>query len=273
MKEFPKVAIILLNYNGLADTIECLESLEKVTYPNYELNLVDNCSDGNDVEILREKYNHLYDNLIEIKPKNLGFAGGNDFALRKLRNREDIDYFFLLSNDTTVKEDFLEILVQTAERDGKIGIVGPKIFFYEEPSKVWFSGGEIDWFRASFLEKKDNYFRKTPLKVRILQGCCWLVRKEVFNKIGYLDENYYLYFEDADFCTRAKKAGYLIVWEPNSIMYHKINLKPRRTSPTGFYHYYRSKIIFMKKLAPWPYKILFLATFPVYLGIKIVIMG
>ena len=88
MSKFPKVAIILLSYNRLQDTIECLKSVKKNTYPNYELHLVNNCSEEKDVKILKGKYNSFYDNLMEIKPKNLGFTGGNNFALNKLKERK-----------------------------------------------------------------------------------------------------------------------------------------------------------------------------------------
>jgi len=115
--QHPKVSIIILNWNGLKDTIECLESLKKITYPNYEVIVVDNDSKGNDADILEERYKN-YIRVIRNK-ENLGFAGGNNVAIRQVLKEEKSDYILLLNNDTIVEPNFLEELIKIALQDEK----------------------------------------------------------------------------------------------------------------------------------------------------------
>ena len=141
---YPRVGIIILNWNGIADTVECLESVKKITYPKYDVVLVDNGSTGDDAEVLKEKYGdyiHLLCN-----SENLGFAGGVDVGLRYAMGTIHPAYFLLLNNDTVVAPDFLDELVKVAESDETIGIVGPRIYYYDyrgENNILWFAGGKI----------------------------------------------------------------------------------------------------------------------------------
>jgi len=256
MNKFPKVAIILLNYNGLEDTIECLQSIKKNTSPNYELYLVDNCSNGGDVKVLKEQYASFYDSLMEIKPKNLGFTGGNNFALNRLRDRKDINYFLLLSNDIVADPNFLVELVKIAESNPKIGIVGPKIYDYSFTGKtnviqsagskinLWFGksdaigGGQID--RGQFNEAS---------QVDYVAGCCLLIKKELVEKIGLLNEKYFAYHEDTEWCMRAVKAGYLIFCAPESKIWHRGGATFGEFSKTSAYYGTRNTFLFEKKYA------------------------
>src|SRR3989338_5442408 len=124
----PRVSVIILNWNGLDDTIECLESLKKITYPNYEVILVDNASSGDDVAQLRKKFGK-YIKIIQ-NDKNYGFAEGNNIAIRKVMKENKSKYVLLLNNDTVVDAKFLDELVKTGESDPKVGIVGPIIYNY-----------------------------------------------------------------------------------------------------------------------------------------------
>ena len=138
----PKVSIIILNWNSLDDTVHCLESLEKITYPNYDIIVVDNGSKGNDAEILREKFKG-YIHIIE-NDKNYGFPEGCNIGMRYALKNSAPDYILLLNNDTTVAPDFLAEMVKIAESDPLIGIAGPKIYFYHEPYKIQSVGLQID---------------------------------------------------------------------------------------------------------------------------------
>ena len=128
--KYSKVTIILLNWNGKEDTIECLESLKHITYPNYEILLVDNGSTDGSVECFRERYPGM--EIIE-NGENLGFAEGNNVGIRRAMD-EGADYVLLLNNDTVVDPEFLGELVKVGESDPKIGIVGPKICYYNNKS-------------------------------------------------------------------------------------------------------------------------------------------
>ena len=139
---YPRVSVVILNLNGLEHTLECLESLKKITYPNYDVIVVDNASNGDDVKILREKsgdYVHIIEN-----DKNYGFAEGSNIGMRYALRTFCPAYLLLLNNDTVVAPDFLDELVKVAESSDEIGIVGPKIYYYDfEGHKyvIWFAGG------------------------------------------------------------------------------------------------------------------------------------
>jgi len=139
--QHPKVSIIILNWNGLKDTIECLESLKKITYPNYEVIVVDNDSKGNDADILEERYKN-YIRVIRNK-ENLGFAGGNNVAIRQVLKEEKSDYILLLNNDTIVEPNFLEELIKIALQDEKIAIIGSVIADHYI-KKITFTNSKID---------------------------------------------------------------------------------------------------------------------------------
>ena len=121
----PKVAIVILNWNGLADTLECLDSLQKIVYPNYVVVVIDNGSNGNDAEIIKKKFGDFV--FVIEEEKNLGFAGGCNEGIRWALH-SGAKYVLLLNNDTVVDPNFLIELVNVAQNDPQIGIVGPKVY-------------------------------------------------------------------------------------------------------------------------------------------------
>src|SRR4030042_2187559 len=137
----PKVSIIILNWNGLEDTIECLNSLKKITYPNYKVILVDNGSKGNDARVLREKFGD-YIHLIE-NDRNYGYAKGVNIGIRYALANSASEYILLLNNDTVVAPDFLNQLVKLAESDSSVGIVGPKTYYYGSSSRLESIGARL----------------------------------------------------------------------------------------------------------------------------------
>lgn len=248
-----KVSIRTLNWNGLANTTECLESLKKITYPNYDVIVVDNGSKGDDVKVLREKFkSYVY--IIE-NDKDYGFAEGSNIGIRYALKNLNSDYILLLDNDTTVDPEFLTELVKVAESDPKIGIVGSLVYYHNEPKKIWFGGGKINWWEGAtyhlHLNEIDNGQINEIKEVDYIVGCALMAKREVFEKIGLLDLEYFIYFEETDFCVRAKRAGYKIVFVPGSKIWHKISSSGGgEFSPTFAYYYTRNKILFMKKNAP-----------------------
>ena len=205
--EAPRIAIVILNWNGLEDTIECLESLRTITYPNYEVLVVDNGSEGNDVEVLRGKYGS-YVHIIE-NGSNLGFAGGTNVGIRHALKLGS-DYVLALNNDITVDRQFLNELVDVAEKQEGIGAVGPKFYDYYNPTKV-----QVPSMYWSVGDK--------PKEMGAIVGIAFLVKREVFEKVGLLDETFYpAYCEDRDFFGRLKENGYMIMCVPSSVVYHKL---------------------------------------------------
>src|SRR3989339_592778 len=242
------IYIIILNWNNFDDASKCIQSVCVANYPKFSIVLVDNASENNSLPRLKAAFGHI--SFVENK-QNLGFTGGNNVGI-KYALEHQADYVLLLNNDTVVKPDFLSELVRIAESDPQIGIVGPKIYF---------SNSKIIWFAGGFLNKKtgfayhrgenepDNGQYDNVLEIDFASGCAMLIKKEVFEKIGMLDEDYYHSHEDANFCVKAKEAGFKVVYNPASIIYHKLaRSSGGRRSP--FYLYYRTRnhLIFKEKL-------------------------
>ncbi len=253
----PKVSIIIVNWNGLEDTIECLESLKRITYPNYEVIMVDNASANNEAQILQEKFgDYLY--LIQ-NDKNYGFAEGNNIAIRYVQDISAPDYVLLLNNDTVVHPHFLDELVSVAESDSSIGIAGPKSYFYSAPDIIQFTTAKLDLWRglATHVGVREidsgqyNYIQDTDY----CWGSCFLIRKAVIYSIGMFDISYFAYWEETDYCMRAKKAGFRIVYCPQAKIWHKgwtriwdKNFEVSKLT-TAIYYKERNRFIFMGKHA------------------------
>ncbi len=247
----PLVIIVLLYYNHLDDTIECLESLRNIKYTNYKILLVDNGSFDDSSQHLKEKYSWLDIRRIE---KNCGFAGGSNFGIREAI-KENPDYIFLVSNDVIVDKAVLKELVEEGENSKEVGIIGPKVFYYSIPNLIYSAGGKINfWTGVNILigaKKRDNIKFNKKNYVDYITGCAILIKKEVFEKVGYLDEDYFLYSEDVDFCFRTLKGSYKILYVPRGVVWHKVCGTVRHLSPSFIYYMIRNQLLFMKKHAKW----------------------
>jgi GT2 family glycosyltransferase len=213
-----KLYIIVLNFNGGKDVIECLESLEKSQkLKGWETDIlvVDNKSSDGSVQAIKERFRDI--GIIENK-KNLGFAAGNNVGIKYALKRE-ADAVLLLNQDTVVGEKFLDPLVQNSA-----DIVGPVIKFKRDKRWIYDYGGRINWLlgRATHQESPRYLNNIYYCSKEYVSGCGMLVKKKVFEKIGLLDERFFLYFEDVDFCLRANKAGFTIGVEKNSTILHKL---------------------------------------------------
>ena len=242
-----KVSIIILNWNGLDDTVDCLQSLKEINYPDYNIIIVDNGSKGNDAEILKGKFGE-YVHIIE-NDKDYGFAGGCNIGIRyALRNFEP-DYILLLNNDTVVAPDFLAEMVSVAESNPSIGIAGPKIYFYHDPDKIQAIGGQINWRTGmtSMLgigETDVGQFNEIR-EVDWVVGCALLIKREVLQTIGLLYERYFAYFEETDWCVRCSRAGYLVIYAPGARVWHKKRWSMEEISGLTMYYVTRNRFLFM----------------------------
>ncbi len=254
----PKVSIILLNCNGKEFTIDCLKSLQKINYKNYEVIVVDNGSDDGFVSIAKKQFPYV--KLIESK-KNLGFAQGNNVGA-ELALKNGSDYVLLLNNDTVVDRNFLKELVNTAESDKTTGITGPKMYYFDSPKKIWFAGGKLDIKRGLFdhigyKELDSDRFSKQK-EVDYMTGCTMLIKKEVIKNLGLFDPVYFAYVEDIDFCLRTRKAGYNIMFVPEAKIWHKVSsYSGGESSPFKTYFKNRNILIFMRKHADNKTKLIF----------------
>lgn len=218
---YPKVSIIILNWNGFEDTIECIESLKKITYPNYEIVVADNASSGDDVRILKEKYGD-YIHMIA-NDQNYGFPEGNNIGMRYALGK-GTDYLLLLNNDVIVDCEFLSKLVKVAEDDASIGIVGSKIYYYHRPNRIQAAGGKIRWWLGDikvYGEQEDVGQYDYIAERDFVYGTSFLIKKAVIDKISFMDPYFFFSVEEYDYCTRAKRAGFKVMYVSQSKVWHK----------------------------------------------------
>lgn len=220
----PKICVIILNWNGVTDTSECLSSFSKINYENYEVIVVDNNSYGNDVDLLNEQHGDYLKEII-VNDSNYGFAGGNNVGIKYALNG-DADLILLLNNDTIVEKNFLNELVAGLNSNEDIGILTPMINYYSRRDTIWSAGGYISKMKASGFSSSTDMHQDSFVKnefCSFASGCCLLIKREVFEKIGLLDDKYFLYLEDTDFCYRTISAGFKILYVGSSKIYHKVS--------------------------------------------------
>lgn len=246
----PRVFIIILNWNGLQDTLECLSSLKKIDYKNYKIIVVDNGSKDRQAD----KIKAAFPSIIAIRNKtNKGYSEANNQGIT-LALKKNADYVLLLNNDTVVIKNFLSKLVYTAEKNKKVGIASPKILYYKS-DLIWSMGGNISYTTGISVmigkKRKSSEYTKL-LKPGFITGCCMLIKKEVVNKIGLLDAGYFAYYEDADYSFQARSAGFDLLVVPESIIRHKKSASvgirgSDKITPVQSYLWARNGIIFGKK--------------------------
>jgi GT2 family glycosyltransferase len=236
----PKVFIIVLNYNGKNCLSQCLNSVYQSDYPNFEVIVVDNASTDGSFEEARQKFQSA--NLIR-NNANLGFAAGNNIGIRYALEKFG-DYVFLLNNDATLESETLSELVAQAEKN-RLSIASPLIY---KNDKIWFEGGKIIWLMMRAIHKKLRTSLTKPFVSEYVTGCAMLINKKVFQTIGLFDEKFFLYYEDADFCTRAKRKGFSSYIIPSAKVTHKEASESE--NPAKLYWLVLSGLIFFQKNTP-----------------------
>lgn len=228
------VVVSLLNFNGKQNTLDCLKSLGNIRKDNFKLSIlvVDNASTDGSIESIKGDGVKLIEN-----KKNLGFAGGHNVAI-KCALESGADYVLILNNDTYVDENFVEKLLEVAEKDSRIGILAPKIYFapefefhkdrYSQKERgriLWYAGGGIDWANIIGYHRGVDEVDKGQFDniegTELATGCCMMIKRDVFSKVGMFDDKYFLYYEDSDFSIRAKNKGFKIMYVPKSVIWHK----------------------------------------------------
>jgi len=210
----PKVFILILNYNGKATLKQCLQSVYQLNYPDFEVVVIDNDSKDGSIEEVKNIYSraHFIKN-----NKNLGFAAGNNVGIR-FALEKGADYVWLVNNDAKVEKDTLSKLIDAGENKPNAGILSPLIL-HTETKNIWFGKGVIDWVSMKTLHISPPTLLQSFTSEYIC-GCAMLIKKEVFKKIGLLDEKYFLYYEDADFSVKASRAGFELWTISNAHVLH-----------------------------------------------------
>nr|WP_300324903.1 glycosyltransferase family 2 protein [uncultured Anaerostipes sp.] len=238
------VAIVLVNFNGAEDTIECLSSLAdaKINGDNQVI-VVDNKSTDDSIERLqyaREEYNFI---LLE-SDSNVGFAGGNNIGI-KYALEHGCEYILLLNNDTVVEQDFLQQLLSGFNYSENAGMTTCKILLNSSRDTVWYDGGALSKVtgRTEHFNygKKDSNATLTPREVTFASGCCMCLSRKAIQTVGLLNEDFFLYEEDTDYCYMLTKAGLSIVYVPQGIIYHKVSASTGQGSPMSQYYAVRNK--------------------------------
>ena len=245
----PAVYLLVLSWNMHKDTIECIESLNKLKYENYKILIIDNASSDDSVKILRERFPSV--EVIQ-NSENLGFAEGNNVGMRYALS-EGADYVFILNNDLTLDEDSLSQLIDAAQNMPLVGMLAPKVYYYDYPKIINSLGTSMNWFKLrpylSFCGQEDNGQFTQIREVQILVGCALLVKKETIERIGLIDKDFFIFHEEADWCLRNLKSGYKNVVVPSAMAYHKASLTMKNFSSLTNYYNIRNFLYLTKKNA------------------------
>jgi len=291
---YPRISIIILNWNGWKDTIECLESFQRIIYPNYQVIVVDNGSIDDSVEKIKEwargnihVKSRFFNYDSSTKPvqwieydrvtaevggiprkeaeltqlssnrkivliqagKNLGFAGGNNVAIRYVLKR-NYSYIGLLNNDTIVDSNYLTLIISTLKEDSQWTACSPKILFKGNPSRIWYVGAKIRMYKGGGIHigqgEQDNTELNGIEMTTCLSGCAFIAKRVLFEKVGLLDEDFFFAHEDTHLFYQAGKQGMLFCVNLDAKIYHKAGGSVGQ-SPKAFYFDHKGRMIFIAK--------------------------
>ena len=243
----PLVSIVTLNWNQAAVTCELLDSLARVTYPRVEVLVVDNGSAPSDLATLRA---HFPRPRLVCSPTNLGFTGGNNLGMRLARG----EYVLLLNNDTEVEPDFLEPLVAAMEADPGIGAASPKIRYYHEPERIQYAGGtavdplrgQARWVGSGEVDRGQH---DRSGETEMGHGAALLIRRRVLEEVGLLGGDYFIYYEELDFGTRLRRAGWRAHYAAESVVWHKESVTVGKASPLKTEFQTRNRLLYLRRNA------------------------
>jgi GT2 family glycosyltransferase len=247
----PLVYVIVLNWNGWRDTVDCLTSLQKLDYSNCEIVVVDNASTDGSSGKIREAYPDV--TLLRTET-NLGFAGGNNRGIEHALER-GAEYIWILNNDTVVDPKALAALVEEMVSDRSTGMVGSKVYYHEPHDLIWFAGGEIGGLTAKTrhvgMGESDDETWSVARDVDYASGCSLLVSEQVLQSVGLMDTRFFLYFEETDWAARAREKGWRVRFQPSSRVWHKVSRSAKLDSPGMIFHFCKSGMLYARKHTPF----------------------
>lgn len=266
----PLVYIVLVNYNGYKDTLICIDSIDKINYKNYKVIIIDNASTDESLEKIKKICSEKV-KLISLD-ENLGFSGGNNVGIN-FANNDNADFIVLLNNDTIVTPNFLTPLIYAAAKENSI--TSSKIMYAKEKQKIWYDGGRTSkklgrsWHNN--INKLDKNTNNDTMSVSFISGCCMCIPKDIIKRLGNLSEEYFLYYEDTDYCCRAINEGVKLLYIPHSLIYHNVSSSTGHNSPIMTYYKVRNRLYFIKKYSFSNYKFFATGLFiiEVFIGVLI----
>jgi len=247
----------VINWNNYDDTRECLVSLKGVLYQDYTVVVIDNSSSDSSDEKIRKEFPEF----IHIRNhENLGFAEGNNIGIERAMH-DGADYVWILNNDVTVKPDSLTELVSAAKTYDKIGILGPKVYYYHDTQKIFSAGAKIiRWSGRSVSLGQNEYDEGQYDKAGpadYISGCSLFASVKMFRDIGLFDVRYFMYYEETDLAVRARKRGWKVMYIPKSIVLHKHASTVKKLSLLSDYYICRNNLLFVWK----NYRLFFISAF------------
>lgn len=248
----PRVGIVVLHWNRIDETRRCIQSLSRLRYKHFHVFVVDNGSDIPLDGLLSEDFRNLS---IIRSSENLGFAGGCNVGIRE--SAEDgCDFVWLLNNDAIVDPDALRHLIEVAEEQPVCGVVGSAILEYDDRQVINHIGGQLNPYKGLtiHLGKGESYPSSADKKnspLSFVTGCSMLARMRMIRDVGLMDEGYFLYWEDVDWCVRARRKGWDIAVANESLVYHRSSSSVGYGSPLKSYYVARNSIRFVWKRYPW----------------------
>lgn len=239
----PTVFVVIVNYHAPRLTARAVASLRLCQSTSLEIVVVDNESSSGSLERLKSECQGC---VVLPTDGNCGFGGGNNVGIRYALSH-GAEWVLLLNNDTEVRPDFLAPLLKAAE-DGKT-IAAPKILYADNPDRVWYGGGHVDFSRGGFYHETDEPRSSEDRYVTFASGCCMLCPADLLRTLGGMDEDYFLYYEDAAFCLKAANAGYRIRYVPESVVLHKVSATTGAASKLTAYYGTRNRLMLLSRFS------------------------
>ncbi len=268
------ISIIIVNYNTPEDTRAVIQSLSQITHSGFDYRIVVVDNGSKELLTFSQAFLKKNPNLDLLRSEsNLGFSGGNNLGIQHAIDHYDSDYYLLLNSDTIVEQNFLQALYEMMKKDQKIGLACSKIYFhkgyeyfadsYSESEKhrvLWYVGGKIDWtnllsYHIGIDEVDRGHFDRAA-ETDYATGCAMMISREVIERVGRLDDRFFLYSEDVDFSLRVREAGLKVMYCPDSVVYHKIGRSSGGAgSPLQQYYQTRNRLFLTFRHAPFRSKL------------------
>lgn len=242
----PLVYAVILDANRCQDTLECLRSLQQSDYPNLKILVLDNATTDGTLQAVRDQFPGV--EILELA-ENKGYAGNNNVGLVYALDHQ-ASWIFILNDDITLSPDCLKILIETGEADPEAGILGPMVYHHDEATVIQSAGGILDqhWQPQHVgANQPDEGQYEQVREVDWITGCAILVRRQALEQAGLMDERFFLYNEEVDFCYRIHREGWKILHVPGAKLWHKGVQRNYQPSPNVTYYTVRNLFLFLEK--------------------------
>ena len=253
MITYPKIAAIILNTNRRDDTLACLSSLMANQYPDLEVIVLDNASTDGSVAAIHDQYPSVNIHALE---ENKGYAGNNNTGIQKAL-ASAADWVFILNEDIILAKDALAQMMRAVVDRNDVGIIGPLVYHFDEPQIIQTAGGMLNqqWDSQHRAQNEaDEHLFSSPLETDWVSGCAIGVRREAIEKAGMIDDRFFYYWEETEWCLRIRSYGWKALIIPQAKIWHKGVQREYQPNPNVTYYATRNRLLLYKKHHP-PFKV------------------